>query len=382
MRIGMLTGGGDVPGLNVAIKTVVREAARRGWTVTGLRRGWESLVHYDPADPASAEWLMALSPERVRTIDRTGGTILHTSRIDPDRLTLAEAPERLKGRFAPGAKTADLTSDVMKAFEALKLDALIAVGGDGTLAYGAKLAKAGLPIVTFPKTMDNDVWGTDVCIGYSTAITRSVDAVTALRTTAGSHERVLIVELFGRRSGETALLTGLLADADRTLISEVPVDAERLARLAAGDHAANPSRYSVIVAAEGVTLEGGAEVEHGEADAYGRRRLGGIGEVIGAEIKQRTGLDTIVQRLAYMMRSGPPDSFDRMLATGFATFAVELVDQKRFGRFCAVQGGKYVALDAGEPGKGRRSVEVARMYDSDAYRPRITAMDGRPAFIG
>ncbi len=382
MRIGMLTGGGDVPGLNVAIKTVVREAARRGWSVLGLRRGWEGLVHYDPADPAGADWLMELTPERVRTIDRTGGTILHTSRIDPDRLTRAEAPERLKGRFAAGAKTADLTPDVIAAFEALKLDALIAVGGDGTLAYGARLARDGLPIVTLPKTMDNDVWGTDVCIGYSTAITRSVDAVTALRTTAGSHERVLIVELFGRRSGETALLSGLLADADRTLISEVPVDADRLAAFAAADHAANPSRYSVIVAAEGVTLKGGAEVEHGEADAYGRRRLGGIGEVIGTEIKQRTGLDTIVQRLAYMMRSGPPDSFDRMLATGFATFAVELVEQKRFGTFCAVQGGRYVALDAGEPGRGRRGVDVARMYDAETYRPRISAMDGRPAFIG
>lgn len=382
MRIGLLTGGGDVPGLNVAIKTVVRESARRGWDVLGLRRGWESLVHFDAEDPASAEWLMELSPERVRTIDRTGGTILHTSRIDPDRLTEGELPERLKSRLAPGAKTADVTADVIASFEALKLDALIAVGGDGTLAYGARLAREGLPIVTLPKTMDNDVWGTDVCIGYSTAITRSVDAVTALRTSAGSHERVLIVELFGRRSGETALLTGLLADADRTLISEVPVDIERLARFAAADHAANPSRYAVIVAAEGVTLEGGAEVEHGEADAYGRRRLGGIGEVLGAEIKQRTGLDTIVQRLAYMMRSGPPDSFDRMLATGFATMAVELVEQRRFGRFCAVQGGKYVAVDADAPGKGRRSVDVAGNYDTEAYRPRITAMDGRAAFIG
>jgi len=378
----MLTGGGDVPGLNVAIKTVVREAARRGWNVLGLRRGWEALVHYDPADPATDEWLMELSPDRVRTIDRTGGTILHTSRIDPDRLSLSEAPERLKPRFAGGAKTADLTGDVVRAFQALKLDALIAVGGDGTLAYGARLAREGLPIVTFPKTMDNDVWGTDVCIGYSTAITRSVDAVTALRTTAGSHERVLIVELFGRRSGETTLLAGLLADADRTLISEVPVDPARLAEFAAADHAANPSRYSVIVAAEGVTLTGGAEVEQGEEDAYGRRKLGGIGEVLGAEIKQRTGLDTIVQRLAYMMRSGPPDSFDRMLATGFATFAVELVEQKRFGRFCAVQGGKYVALDADEPSRGRRGVDVARMYDSESYRPRISAMDGRAAFIG
>lgn len=382
MRIGLLTGGGDVPGLNVAIKTVVREAARRGWSVLGLRRGWEGLVHYDRDDPASADWLMELTPERVRTIDRTGGTILHTSRIDPDRLTLAEAPARLKHRFAGGADRADLTDDVIAAFGALKLDALIAVGGDGTLAYGARLAREGLPIVTFPKTMDNDVWGTDVCIGYSTAITRSVDAITALRTTAGSHERVLIVELFGRRSGETALLSGLLADADRTLISEVPVDPERLAAFAAADHAANPSRYSVVVAAEGVRLLGGGEVEHGEEDAYGRRRLGGIGEVLGAEIKQRTGLDTIVQRLAYMMRSGPPDSFDRMLATGFATFAVELVEQRRFGRFCAVQAGKYVALDADAPSRGRRSVDVARMYDTATYRPRISAMDGRPAFIG
>jgi 6-phosphofructokinase 1 len=381
MRIGLLTGGGDVPGLNVAIKTVVREADRRGWSVLGLRRGWEALVRYDSADPAHETWLMPLTPERVRTIDRTGGTILHTSRIDPHILPVAELPPHLAGGAAAGAKTFDTTPHVLKSIGALGLDALIAIGGDGTLRYGARLAAEGVPIVTFAKTMDNDVYGTDVCIGFSTAITRSVEAITALRTTAGSHERVLVVELFGRRSGETALLSGLLADADRTLIAEAKVDPARLAALVAGDHAANPSRYAVVVVAEGTQLIGGGEVEYGAADAYGRRRLGGIGEVVAEEITQRTGLDTIVQRLAYMMRSGPPDSFDRMLATAYATFAVELVEQRQFGTFCAVQGGRYVALPANTPAKGARGVDVATLYDADAYRPRITGIAGRPAFL-
>jgi 6-phosphofructokinase len=381
MRIGLLTGGGDVPGLNVAIKTIVHEAARRGWSVLGLRRGWEGLAHVDPAKPHDGGWTIPLTPADVRTIDRTGGTILHTSRIDPIRTPIDRLGAHALGLAKAGETVVDATPAVLDAFAALKLDALIAIGGDGTLTYGARLAKEGLPIVTFPKTMDNDVYGSDMCIGYSTAVTRSVEAITALRTTAGSHERVLVVELFGRRSGETALMSGLLADADRTLISEVPVDPARLSELVAGDYAANPSRYAVIVAAEGVTLTGGAEVEHGDADDYGRRRLGGIGEVIGAEVKKRTGLDPIIQRLAYMMRSGPPDSFDRMLAMGYATLAVELVEAKNFGRFCALQAGRYVSLPADTPTRGRRIVEVASVYDGAVYRPRLRGIAGRQAFL-
>ncbi|BCW90305.1 Pyrophosphate--fructose 6-phosphate 1-phosphotransferase [Alphaproteobacteria bacterium SO-S41] len=381
MRIGLLTGGGDVPGLNVAIKTVVREATLRGWTVQGLRRGWEALLRLDADDPGTAAWLTTLTPERVRTIDRTGGTILHTSRVNPASLPIADLPPHHAAFATPGAKTIDATPIALKAIEALGIDALIAIGGDGTLRFGARLAKEGVPIVTFAKTMDNDVHGTDVCIGFSTAITRSVDAITALRTTAGSHERVLVVELFGRRSGETALLAGLLADADRTLIAETPVDPARLAELIAGDWRANPSRYAVVVAAEGAKLVGGEEIEHGAPDAYGRRRLGGIGEVLGEEIKSRTGLDTIVQRLAYMMRSGPPDSFDRMLANAYATFAVELIAARQFGKFCAVQGGRYVALPADTPAHGARQVDVASLYDDSEYRPRITGIAGRAAFL-
>lgn len=381
MRIGVLTGGGDVPGLNVAIKTVVREAARRGWSVLGLRRGWEALVRFDAADPASAAWLTTLTPERVRTIDRTGGTILHTSRLDPHMLPVADLPPHLAAKAPPGAATFDTTPHVLEAIAALGLDALIVIGGDGTLRYGARLAAEGVPVVTLPKTMDNDVFGTDMCIGFSTAVTRSVEAITALRTTASSHERVLVVELFGRRSGETALLAGLLADADRTLIAEVAVDPARLAALVAADHAANPSRYAVVVVSEGAKLVGGAEIEYGEPDPYGRRKLGGIGEVLSDEIKARTGLDTIVQRLAYMMRSGPPDSFDRMLATAYATFAMELVEARDFGKFCAVQGGRYVALPAATPGAGARTVDAAALYDAEACRPRLRGIAGRPAFF-
>jgi len=379
MRIGMLTGGGDVPGLNVAIKTVVDLASRRGWEVVGIRRGWEGLVRY-AADGAAADgWASVLTPGHVRTIDRTGGTILHTTRIDPDRMKPEELPPSLRG---PGPSALmDVTPAVLRSIGALKLDALIAVGGDGTLAYGARLAREGVPIVTMPKTMDNDVWGTDLCIGFSTAVTRSVEAITALRTTPGSHERVLIVELFGRRSGETAFLSGLLADADRTVIAEIPANVATLAEQVAADYSANPSRYAVVVVAEGATLEGRDVVEQGDADVHGRRRLGGIGEVVGAEIRARTGLEPIVQRLAYMMRSGPPDSFDRLLATSLATLAVELVDARRFGMFCAVQGGRYVAIPADEPGKGRRQLDAARLYDAVQHRPRIGAIEGMPLFL-
>jgi 6-phosphofructokinase 1 len=304
-----------------------------------------------------------------------------TSRIDPHMMKPDLLPPRL-AHIQPGANgLIDTTPHVLRAIATLQLDALIVIGGDGTLRYAAHLAKAGVPIVAFAKTMDNDVFGTDMCIGFSTAVTRSVEAITALRTTAGSHERVLIVELFGRRSGETALISGMLADADRTLIAEVAVDADRLARLIAGDHAANPSHYAVIVTAEGARLEGGGEVVHGAQDSYGRQRLGGIGEVLGDEIKTRTGLDTIVQRLAYMMRSGAPDSFDRMLAMAYADFAVEQIEARHFGTFCAVEAGRYKALPIDTVSGGQRCINVASMYDTEAYRPRIAGIAGRPAFL-
>ncbi|MGE0830902.1 MAG: 6-phosphofructokinase, partial [Hyphomonadaceae bacterium] len=261
MRIGILTGGGDVPGLNVAIKSVVEGASAHGWDVVGFRRGWLGPLSIDPDDPkTAADWTVPLDSEAVRAIDRDGGTILHTSRVSPQKLPRALAPARLHALYTDD-QPIDATPAVLKALEALKIDAIVPLGGDGTLRFAARLSAEGVPVVSIPKTMDNDVYGTDYAIGFSTAVTRGVDAVGALRSTAGSHERIMIVELFGRLSGQTALYTGLLADADRTIIAESPFDAEELARLLEKDRLENPSRYSVCVVSEGARPKDGGLTE-------------------------------------------------------------------------------------------------------------------------
>jgi ATP-dependent phosphofructokinase / diphosphate-dependent phosphofructokinase len=300
MRLGILTGGGDVPGLNPCIKAVVEGAAARGWEVFGFRRGWAGPLNVHSGDPeGNAKWVGKLTPEGVRTSDRAGGTMLHTSRTDPGRVAADDVPVFLQGRFTADAKTGttDCTAHVVEALSWLGIDCLIPIGGDDTLSYAARLAQEGVRVVAIPKTMDNDVFGTDYCIGFSTAVTRSVEFIQALRTPAGSHERIAVIELFGRHSGETALIAGYLAGADRTLISEVPVDIDRLARLVRQDRIDNPSHYAVVVVSEGATLDGGTRVEGGEADAYGHLKLGGIGQVIGAEVKARTGIEIINQSL-------------------------------------------------------------------------------------
>lgn len=381
MHLGILTGGGDVPGLNVVIKTVVREAFQRGWRVTGFRRGWSGPLNLEPGVPGSlAEWTMTLTPELVRTIDRTGGTMLHSSRTNPGKVKRKDVPAFLAGSLK--ADVNDATAHVLGVLAHLKLDALIAIGGDDTLSYAGRLHREGAKVIAIPKTMDNDVYGTDYCIGFSTAVTRSVDAITALRTSAGSHERIAVIELFGRNSGETALMAGLLADADRTLIAEAPADAARLASLLKEDRARNPSRYAICVVSEGAQLSGGAVIESGEADAYGHRKLGGIGEIVGAEIKRRTGIDIINQSLAYMMRSGPPDALDRIVASAYALMAVDLIARGQSGLMTALQNGRYTAVPADISISGLRRVNVARMYDTEAYRPRIKGIEGRSMLLG
>ncbi|NWH07557.1 MAG: ATP-dependent 6-phosphofructokinase [Alphaproteobacteria bacterium] len=380
MRIGILTGGGDVPGLNTCIKAVVHRAAEKGWEVLGLRRGWAAPLNIDPADKAStAAWTLPLSIPFVRTIDRTGGTILHTSRTNPSKVKRNDLPPHIANQYTQEVN--DTTPHVLKVIEALGLDALIAIGGDDTLSYAARLHKENVPVVAIPKTMDNDVFGTDYCIGFSTAVTRSVDAVTALRTSAGSHERIAVVELFGRYSGETALITGLLAAADRVAIAEVPIDIGLLAQKLKADRAANPSRYAVCVVSEGATVIGGEMALRGEADAYGHRKLGGIGEEIGGAVKRLTGIDIINQSLAYLMRSGPPDSFDRMVAMSFGTMAVDLLAQRRAGLMTAIKDGNYIALPGDTPVAGKRRVDVSALYDVAEYRPRIAKVEGRQMFL-
>ena len=291
-RVGILTGGGDVPGLNPAIKAAVEMALTSGWEVLGIRLGWGGLLHYNLDNPqARHKQCIPLTMNSVRIIDRTGGTFLHTSRTNPQRVKASDLPDFLEGVAEPiegEGNTAlyDHTPHVLKVIDALELDALIAIGGDDTLSYAARLHHEGFPVVAIPKTMDNDVYGTDYCIGFSTAVTRSVEAITALRTTSGSHERIAVVELFGRNSGETSLFAAYLADVDRAIISEVPFDMHKLALLLVQDKYANPSNYAIMTISEGATEVGGDIIQdEGDVDAYGHRKLGGIGETTVDKLK-------------------------------------------------------------------------------------------------
>ncbi|HEY4669546.1 MAG TPA: 6-phosphofructokinase, partial [Tepidiformaceae bacterium] len=345
MRIGILTGGGDVPGLNPCIKAVVNGAEENGWEVLGIRRGWGGLLNYNPNDnePANREWVEPLSRRSVRTIDRYGGTHLHTSRTNPQRVRPGDIPAFLKDRFPfeDGKERVDCTAHVLEVIDRLGLDAIVPIGGDDTLSYAVRLHKEGVNVVAIPKTMDNDVYGTDYCIGFSTAVTRSVDLIHALRTPTGSHERIAVVELFGRNSGETSLIAAYLADVDRALISEVPFDVERLAGMLVEDRRRNPSNYAIVTVSEGASMVGGQIVEYGQEDAYGHRKLGGIGMVVGEALKELTGIDIVNQQIAYLMRAGAPDSLDRMVATSFGRLAVGLIRDSHFGRMVSLQSGVY-----------------------------------------
>lgn len=304
-RMGILTGGGDVPGLNPCIKQLVLRATDLGLSVVGIRRGWEGLVAYDPEDPGSrARHLMPLEPAGVRTIDRSGGTILHTSRTNPSAVSFKDAPAHLRTTFADPAAKQDFTPLVLSNLAHLGIDVLVAIGGDDTLSFALRLHREGFPVVAIPKTMDNDVTGTDYCIGFSTAVTRSVNFIHALRTSAGSHERIAVVELFGRYCGETSLISAYLAGVERCVISEVPFDIRRLAAFLTEDRARNPSRYAMLTISEGARMEGGDMLLSGEADAFGHRKLGGIGAVTAEAIKKLTGIGIIFQPLFYLMRSG------------------------------------------------------------------------------
>jgi len=380
MRIGILTGGGDVPGLNPAIKSFTNRMHEAGHSVLGLRRGWGAVLNIDPDDPESiAAHTMPLDPQAVRTIDRTGGTILHSSRTNPGRV----ADENLPPFLTPCGSGApyDLTGHAVAVIERLGLDALVAIGGDDTLSYALRMHHEGVPVVAIPKTMDNDVPGTDYCIGFSTAVTRSVRFINDLRSAVGSHERVAVVELFGRYSGATSLVAGYLGSADRTLIAEVPFDIERLAAMVVADRQANPSRYAVVVVSEGATLSGGDRVESGEADAYGHRKLGGIGEVTGSLIKQITGIGIMNQRVGYLMRSGPPDVLDLMVGANFGTMAAEVLLAGTSGDMVAIRQGVYTTTGLEVLAEGARRVDVETFYDAEAYRPRVRALAGKPMFL-
>jgi 6-phosphofructokinase 1 len=381
MRIGILTGGGDVPGLNPAIKGVVTRAAEAGHEVVGLRRGWAGLLHTNPDDPSSLdEYTLPLDPVRVRTIDRSGGTILHSSRTHPGKVKPSDVPDFLT--VPDGAEPPyDFTSHAVKVLEALGIDVLIPIGGDDTLSYGLRLHNEGVPVIAIPKTMDNDVHGTDYCIGFSTAVTRGVEFIHNLRTSTGSHERIAVVELFGRYSGETSLITAYLAGVDRAVISEVPVDVDRLAEFLVKDRASNPSNYAMVTVSEGAVLEGGDMALTGEADAYGHRKLGGIGQELGERLRGATGINIINQSVGYLMRSGSPDSLDLMVASNYAVMAADLAMEGQSGRMVALRGGTYTNVPISVTGEGVKRVDVGEMYDIDAYRPKIRHVGGKPMFL-
>ena len=386
-KIGILTGGGDVPGLNPCIKAVVNRAINEGYEIIGIRRGWGGLLELNPKDPQSVNiHTLPLNKNIVRTIDRTGGTMLHTSRTHPGKVKPGSVPEFLKDPEHPEAEAADtslrdFTPHVMQNLEFLGIDTLIPIGGDDTLSYGERLHSEGIRVVAIPKTMDNDVYGTDYCIGFSTAVTRSVQFIHQLRTSTGSHERIAVIELFGRNSGETSLISSYLAGVDRALISEVPFDPEKLAELVLEDKNTNPSNYAMVTVSEGAHIIGGKVVEYGEADAYGHRKLGGIGEITGEALKKITGERIINQKVSYLMRSGAPDALDLMVATNYANMAVNLIKSGVSGRMVALRDGKYSHIPMSTVTSGIKRVDVDELYDVKEYRPRIRHVMGKPMFL-
>ena len=381
-RIGVLTGGGDVPGLNPCIKALVYGAVDRGYEVVGLRRGWAGLLDYDLDAFEPQTCVRPLGKGDVRTVDRTGGTFLHTSRTNPGKVKPRDVPEFLKGQGQGESEGPfDFTVHCLAVIDRLGLDWLVPIGGDDTLSYGARLSREGVPVVAVPKTMDNDVFGTDYCIGFSTAITRSVQFINQLRTSAGSHERIAVIELFGRNCGETSLLSAYLAGVDRALISEVPFDPELLAHYLVEDKAANPSNYAMVTISEGASMLEGAVEEYGEQDAYGHRKLGGIGLATGDLMKRLTGEDIIYQQVAYLMRSGAPDALDLMVAVNYANMALNLIDRGEPGRMVSLQRGMYTSVPIETIGQGVKRVDVDALYDSKAYRPLIREVYGKPMFL-
>ena len=383
-RVAILTGGGDVPGLNVAIKAVVVRAAANDIDVIGIRRGWMGLLRVNTGDPETlGQYVVPLTLEKVRTIDRTGGTILHTSRTNPGRVNSAEVPPFVmdSDRVAISGDKIDCTRHILKVLEFLEIDAIIPIGGDDTLSYATRLNREGVQIVAIPKTMDNDVFGTDFCIGFSTAVTRSVDAINALRTTAGSHERICVVELFGRNSGETSLIAAYLADVDRAVISEVPFDIQTLVDYLVADREGNPSHYAIMTISEGAHVVGGTVTETGIEDAYGHKKLGGVGHLLSQEIKERSGVDIIYQQLAYMMRSGAADSLDRMVAVSYGSLALDQVAMGHRGRMVALHNGIFTTVPLDMVITAKKQVDVTALYDVDTYRPKVRDTLGKPMFL-
>jgi ATP-dependent phosphofructokinase / diphosphate-dependent phosphofructokinase len=387
-RIGILTGGGDVPGLNSVIKSVVYRGAGVGCEVIGIRRGWEGLTHVDLNDPASrARYIQPLNRENTRTIDRTGGTYLHSSRTNPTKM--AKLPPALAGQQFASRETTkkgvtstvfDVTPAVLKNIETLGLDYLVAIGGDDTLSYAAELDRQGIKVIAVPKTMDNDVRNTEYCIGFSTAISRAMDAIERQRTTVGSHERIGIFRLFGRDAGYTALYTAYVTSV-RCCIPEYKVNLPHLIEVLIKDKQNNPSNYSLVILSEGAEWQGYKVKEYGEPDAFGHRKKMSVAEDLSSEIKAATGEETVVSDLTYDLRSGSPDFVDRMVATTFANMAMDAVEERKTGLMTAINSGCYAMVPIPDPKLGPRKVDIETMYNTERYRPMYDHKLGLPIFL-
>jgi 6-phosphofructokinase len=385
--IAILTGGGDVPGLNPAIRAITIRALREDYEVVGIRRGWAGLVDYSrEADADNSENVVPLSEAIVNRAGRTGGTFLHTSRTRPSHLPLERVPQHLSGY---DQKTNDVTKDVLINLEHLGVDVLVPIGGDDTLSYAKRLHDEGVKVVAIPKTMDNDVYGTDYCIGFSTCVTRTIELTHRLRTSAGSHERFLVIEVFGRYAGFTALLPAMAGAADRCVIPEYPVDVEQLTELMVYDHNRNPSRYSVVLVSEGahLTAHEGMSYEGEETDMFGHRKLGGIGDKVGEALKEYSPkynngrrIDVVNQRLGYLVRSGDPDALDSIVPMAFGNLALDLILRKEYGKLVSIHRGFYDSVPIKSVSENKKVVDVSKYYNTDRLRP-IYDFDGAPLFI-
>jgi ATP-dependent phosphofructokinase / diphosphate-dependent phosphofructokinase len=387
-RIGILTGGGDVPGLNPAIKAVTIRALNEGYDVVGLRRGWGGLLAVDQSmSYDEQEDYIILDNSVVAKVGRTGGTFLHSSRINPVSVRLEDVPDLHKGKYSKDRN--DMTDVILSNLEFLGIDILIPIGGDDTLSYGAHLHKVGFNVVAIPKTMDNDVPGTDYCIGFSTCITLTVEFANRLRTCAGSHERFLVIEVFGRYAGYTALLPTIAGAADRCVIPEHEFDIGKLTELMVEDRNANPSKYSVVLVSEGATFSGGEMAFQGEEqDGFGHRKLGGIGDLVSANLKDLSAqynnghtIEVVNQRLAYMVRSGDPDAIDSIVPIAFGNQAMNLIDSGKFGRMVSLRNGRYESVPISIVTSCKKLVDVKKYYSTERYRPLYVNFEDRPMWI-
>jgi len=383
-RIGILTGGGDVPGLNSVIKSVVYGAGNLGFEVVGIRRGWEGLTHRKPGAELDPEYAIRLDRTNTRTIDRTGGTMLHTSRTNPRKMKAGALPAHLSADRVASMQVAegvyDFTPVVLDNLQSLGIDYLIPIGGDDTLSYARTLDSNGVPLIAIPKTMDNDVQGTEYCIGFSSAIARAKELITRQRSTLGSHERIGVFRIFGRDAGFTALYTAYISSA-RALIPEAPFDLDRLVGLLVDDKLSNPSHYAIVIVAEGAIWQGGTLPDVGDPDAFGHRHKANIGEVLADEIRTRSGHDAVASELTYDLRSGEADALDQMVAITYANIALDLIAEGVRGRMTAVLEGRYARVALPDPALPPRTVDVATMYNEERFRPQYSGRLGLPLLL-